>query len=67
MRRFTEQIAAARKKAYVEKVAPHKKIIVPGLIAVEIGMLQDETGWEIIVGPKESSGLPSYLKANWGG
>ncbi len=62
----TEQIAAAMEKNEVEAVAPHKKIIIPGLIAVESGKLQDETGWEIIVGPKESSGIPSYLKANWG-
>jgi acetyl-CoA decarbonylase/synthase complex subunit gamma len=63
----TEQIAAALKKSEAEAVAPHKKIVIPGLIAVESGKLQDETGWEVIVGPKESSGLPSYLKANWGG
>ena len=66
--KFTsEQIAAAMEKNEVEAVASHKKIIIPGLIAVESGKLQDETGWEIIVGPKESSALPSYLKANWGG
>ena len=66
--KFTcEQIAAAMKKSEVETVAPHKKLIIPGLVAVESGKLQEETGWEIIVGPKESSGLPSYLKANWGG
>ena len=66
--KFTsEQIAAAMEKNEVEAVAPHKKIIIPGLIAVESGKLQEETGWEIIVGPKESSALPSYLKANWGG
>jgi acetyl-CoA decarbonylase/synthase complex subunit gamma len=66
--KFTsEQIAAAMEKNEVEAVAPHKKIVIPGLIAVESGKLQDETGWEIIVGPKESSALPSYLKANWGG
>ncbi|NQU08198.1 MAG: acetyl-CoA decarbonylase/synthase complex subunit gamma, partial [Candidatus Abyssubacteria bacterium] len=63
----TEQIAAALKKSEAEATAPHKKIVIPGLIAVESGKLQDETGWEVIVGPKESSGLPSYLKANWGG
>jgi len=66
--KFTsDQIAAAMEKNEVEAVAPHKKVVIPGLIAVESGKLQDETGWEIIVGPKESSGLPSYLKANWGG
>ena len=65
--KFTaEQITAAMNKAEVEAVAPHKKIVIPGLIAVESGKLQEETGWEVIVGPKESSGRPSYLKANWG-
>ncbi|RJP21559.1 MAG: acetyl-CoA decarbonylase/synthase complex subunit gamma [Candidatus Abyssobacteria bacterium SURF_5] len=62
----TDQIAAAMKKHEVEKIAPHKKVIIPGLIAVESGKLQEETGWEVVVGPKESSGIPSYLKANWG-
>jgi acetyl-CoA decarbonylase/synthase complex subunit gamma len=62
----TDQIMAAMEKNEVEAVAPHKKIVIPGLIAVESGKLQDETGWEVIVGPKESSGIPSYLKANWG-
>lgn len=66
--KFTsEQIAAAMEKNEVEAVAPHKKMVIPGLIAVESGKLQEETGWEIIVGPKESSALPSYLKSNWGG
>jgi acetyl-CoA decarbonylase/synthase complex subunit gamma len=62
----TDQISNAMKKFEVEKIAPHKKIIIPGLIAVESGKLQEETGWEVVVGPKESSGIPSYLKTNWG-
>lgn len=63
----TEQIATAMNKYEIEAVASHKKIVIPGLIAVESGKLQDETGWEVVVGPKEASGIPSYLKANWGG
>ncbi|MBI5118257.1 acetyl-CoA decarbonylase/synthase complex subunit gamma [Candidatus Poribacteria bacterium] len=63
----TDQIAAAMNKYEVEAVASHKKVIIPGLIAVESGKLQEESGWEVIVGPKEASGIPSYLKANWGG
>jgi acetyl-CoA decarbonylase/synthase complex subunit gamma len=61
----TDQISTAMKKYEAEKVAPHKKIVIPGLIAVESGKLQEETGWEVVVGPKEASGIPSYLKANW--
>ncbi len=63
----TDQIAASMNKYEVEAVAGHKKVIIPGLIAVESGKLQEESGWEVIVGPKEASGIPSYLKANWGG
>ncbi|UCD59241.1 MAG: acetyl-CoA decarbonylase/synthase complex subunit gamma, partial [Candidatus Hydrogenedentota bacterium] len=48
--KFTsEQIAAAMKKYEAESVASHKKIVIPGLIAVESGKLQEETGWEVIV------------------
>jgi acetyl-CoA decarbonylase/synthase complex subunit gamma len=62
----TDQIVSAMNKYEVEAVAPHKKVVIPGLIAVESGKLQDESGWEVIVGPKESSGIPTYLKSNWG-
>jgi acetyl-CoA decarbonylase/synthase complex subunit gamma len=47
-----------------EKVR-HKKIIIPGLVAVMSAKLKEETGWDVLVGPKEASGLPSYLKTTW--
>ncbi|MEK7369395.1 MAG: acetyl-CoA decarbonylase/synthase complex subunit gamma [Planctomycetota bacterium] len=44
----------------------HKKLIIPGLVAVMSAKLKEETGWDVLVGPKEASGLPSYLKSTWG-
>lgn len=43
----------------------HKKLIIPGLVAVLSAKIQEETKWEVLVGPKEASGLPAYMKTNW--
>ena len=43
----------------------HKKLILPGLVAVLSGSVADESGWEILVGPRESSGIVPYLKNQW--
>jgi acetyl-CoA decarbonylase/synthase complex subunit gamma len=46
-----------------EKIA-HKKITLPGHVAVLSGELEEELpGWEILVGPREAVDLPAYLKA----
>lgn len=64
--KFTpEGIAEAMKKAEVEKKLSHKKIIIPGYVAVMKAKLEDESGWEVLVGPKEGSGIPKYLKGTW--
>ncbi|MHB1456824.1 MAG: acetyl-CoA decarbonylase/synthase complex subunit gamma [Armatimonadota bacterium] len=43
----------------------HRKVIIPGYIAVMSGGLEEESGWEISVGPRESSGISKYLKTMW--
>ncbi|MDH5174070.1 MAG: acetyl-CoA decarbonylase/synthase complex subunit gamma [Elusimicrobiota bacterium] len=64
--KFTpEGIFEAMKKAEVEKKLSHKKIIIPGYVAVMKAKLEDESGWEVLVGPKEGSGIPKYLKQTW--
>jgi acetyl-CoA decarbonylase/synthase complex subunit gamma len=41
----------------------HRKLIIPGYIAVESGSLEEEMpGWEIMVGPKDAADLSPYLK-----
>lgn len=43
----------------------HRKVIIPGYVAVMSGKLEDESGWQVMVGPRESSGIPKYLKTMW--
>ena len=46
----------------VEKLVKHRKLIIPGYVAVMSGKLEEATHWEIMVGPRESSMIPKYLQ-----
>ena len=65
--KFTpEGIAETMKKFEVDKVVSHRKIIIPGYVSVLSGKLEDATGgWKVLVGPKEATGIPKYLKEVW--
>lgn len=43
----------------------HRKLIIPGGVAVLSGKLQELSGWEVLVGPRESAGIPTFLKQRW--
>jgi acetyl-CoA decarbonylase/synthase complex subunit gamma len=60
-----EGVAAAMKRFELDKLVSHRKAIIPGLVAVMSGALAEESGWEILVGPREASGIPTYLKTTW--
>ncbi len=55
----------ARKTAGVEDKMSHRKVVIPGFVAVLSAGVEDESGWSVQIGPKEASGLPSYLKNQW--
>lgn len=64
--KFTaESVAAAMKKFDLDNLVSHKKAIIPGFVAVMSGALAEESGWEVMVGPREASGIPTYLKTMW--
>jgi len=60
-----ESIVSAIKETAVEDLVSHKTLIIPGLAARLSGETEEATGWKILVGPKDSSGLPQYLKERW--
>ncbi|RPI28763.1 MAG: acetyl-CoA decarbonylase/synthase complex subunit gamma [Acidobacteria bacterium] len=60
-----ETIAAAVKKCGALDQVSHKKLVIPGLVAVLKGELEDESGCEVVVGPEEAAGLPGFLKNDW--
>ena len=58
-------VAKALEDADVESKVKHRKLIIPGYVAVMSGKLEEATGWEILVGPRESNVIPRYLKEIW--
>jgi acetyl-CoA decarbonylase/synthase complex subunit gamma len=62
-----EKVAVFLRSETVTKAVAHKKLIIPGYIAAMSGELQEETGWQIVVGPREASGIPKFLKTVWQG
>ncbi len=51
-----------KKSGAVDKVK-HKKVIIPGYAAAIAGDLEEElVDWTVLVGPREASALPAYLK-----
>jgi len=58
-----ERIAKTVKTTGIEEKISHRKLIIPGHVAVLLGELEEELpGWEILVGPREAVDLPGFLK-----
>ncbi len=58
-------VADAMAKYGVEDLVKHRKLIIPGYVAVMSGKLEEATNWEVLVGPRECSMLPKYLQEVW--
>jgi acetyl-CoA decarbonylase/synthase, CODH/ACS complex subunit gamma len=61
-----EKIAKTVKGTGIAEKVEHRKVVIPGHVAVLMGELEEELpGWEIKVGPREAVDLPRYLKTVW--
>jgi len=60
-----ETITAAIKQSGVEEKVKHRKLVLPGHVAVLKGALEEESGWEVVVGPREASGITKFSKENF--
>ncbi len=61
--KFTaEKITESMNKFLVSDTVSHKNIIIPGYVAMMSGDLAEQSGWQVIVGPKEAAGIPAFLK-----
>lgn len=64
--RLTAEIIVKTLRSYgIMDRVNHKKIIIPGLVAVLKGEIEEESGWEVIVGPEDAAGIPAFLKNEW--
>ena len=60
-----ETVADAFKNFKVNELVKHRKLIIPGRAARISGEIEELTGWTVMVGPLDSSGIPKFLDANW--
>ncbi len=61
-----EKIAKTVKGTGIAEKVNHRKVVIPGHVAVLLGELEEELpGWEIKVGPREAVDLPRYLRTAW--
>jgi len=61
--KFTaDKIAESINKFAVKSAVSHNRLIIPGYVAVMSGDLEEKSGWQVVVGPKEAAGIPSFLK-----
>jgi len=59
-------VGAFVKKCGIADKINHRKIIIPGYAASIRGDMEEELpGWEILIGPRDASLIPKYLKDNW--
>ena len=60
------RIGRAVKASGIGDKIGHKKLIIPGGVAIIKGELEDELpGWTIMVGPRDAADIGGYLKRNW--
>ncbi len=58
-----DAVAAFVKKCGISEKVAHKRIIIPGYAASISGeMEEDLPGWEVIIGPRDASLIPKFLK-----
>lgn len=54
-------VADLVKESKIEDKIKTRKMIIPGLAAPLSGEIEDETGWDVIVGPRDSSTVPKFI------
>jgi acetyl-CoA decarbonylase/synthase complex subunit gamma len=65
-RRLTaEKVANALKVSGVEGKVRHKKLVIPGKASRLTGDIERLSGWEVVVGPKDSSDIGKFLQEKW--
>ncbi len=63
-----DAVGESMKKKVADIELGKKRVVIPGLAAIISGDLEEELGsdWEVMIGPREASSIPAYLKQNFG-
>lgn len=60
-----DKVGEAIKEFEIEQKVKHKKLIIPGRAARLSGEIEEVTGWDVLVGPLDSSGIIKFLNEKW--
>lgn len=60
-----DTVAEAVKETKIEEKVKHRRMIIPGKAARLSGEIEEASGWEVLVGPRDSSDIPKFLKEKW--
>ncbi len=60
-----DKVNEALKEGNAEKLVKHKMLIIPGRAARISGEIEEASGWNVIVGPMDSSGIPKFVQVEW--
>ena len=60
-----ETIAKALEDSGVAEKIDHKRCVIPGGVAAISGKLEEDSGWAVTVGPRESAGIPAFMRNGW--
>lgn len=58
-------VAESIKKTGIESEVDHKTLIIPGYAAPLSGKIEEETGWKVLVGPRDAAGVGEFLEEEW--
>ena len=60
-----DTVAEALEEFKVADLVKHRHLIIPGRAARLSGEIQEVSGWNVIVGPMDSSGIAGYIDEKW--
>jgi len=60
-----DRIAQVMKELGIEEKVSHRNVVIPGYVAVIAAKLKEESGWNVIVGPREAAGISPFARANF--
>jgi len=58
-------VAESIKSTGLESEVDHRTLIIPGYAAPLSGKIEDETGWKVLVGPRDAAGVGEFLEREW--
>jgi len=60
-----DKVVESVKTFKVSEKVNHRTLIIPGRAARLSGEIEEATGWNVLVGPMDSSGIPKFLQERW--